>query len=297
MASETIFLVCTALLLVLLHRLIVTPLYLNPLSHIPGPNGKRRLGPAHYYDQGFAQPVWICRSQRAQRNPLQFHHRVAYYLWCRQWIRAKQLLVHVRRVWQEETFYFCKCRRACKEEEAAGACILQVGHPKEPSGNDYRRQDQGHLLAGIDTMSDTLMFLVWALSLPQHAHIQRRLVEECKSINADAVRDGVVDLDVADRLPYLDAVIKETLRLYAPLPASEPRTSPIDTVIDGYSIPRGTVCSMAPYSLHRNADVFPDPLKWDPERWLKAAADPPLAEMKKWCWPFSSGARMCIGLQ
>jgi hypothetical protein len=37
MASETIFLVCTALLLVLLHRLIVTPLYLNPLSHIPGP--------------------------------------------------------------------------------------------------------------------------------------------------------------------------------------------------------------------------------------------------------------------
>jgi hypothetical protein len=154
-----------------------------------------------------------------------------------------------------------------------------------------------HLLAGIDTTSDTLMFLIWALSLPKHSHIQRRLIDECLGIDANDIKNGVVDLDIADRLPYLDAVIKETLRLYAPLPASEPRLSPVDTVIDGYNIPRGTVCSMAPYSLHRNADVFPDPLQWNPERWLKANGDPALAEMKKWWWPFSSGARMCIGLQ
>jgi hypothetical protein len=153
-----------------------------------------------------------------------------------------------------------------------------------------------HLLAGIDTTSDTLMFLIWALSLPKHSHIQRKLVDECSSIDADVIENGVVDLDVADRLPYLDAVIKETLRLYAPLPASEPRMSPVDSVIDGYVIPRGTVCSMAPYSLHRNADVFPNPLVWDPERWLNADGDA-LADMKKWWWPFASGARMCIGLQ
>jgi cytochrome P450 len=154
-----------------------------------------------------------------------------------------------------------------------------------------------HLLAGIDTTSDTLMFLIWALSRPEHSHIQCKLVDECLSIDADVVKNGVVDLDIADRLPYLGAVIKETLRLYAPLPASEPRMSPVDTVIDGYGVPSGTVCSMAPYSLHRNVDVFPNPSKWDPERWLKADGDPALAEMKKWWWPFSSGARMCIGLQ
>jgi cytochrome P450 len=95
------------------------------------------------------------------------------------------------------------------------------------------------LLAGINITSDTLMFLIWALSRPKHAPIQRKLIDECKSIDDDAVVDGAVNPDVADRLSYLDAVIKGTLRLYTPLPASEPRSSPVDVVIDGYQMPRG----------------------------------------------------------
>jgi len=59
------------------------------------------------------------------------------------------------------------------------------------------------------------MFLIWALSLPQHAHLQRKLIDECKSIDTSLVSDVVVDLNVADRLPYLGAVIKEALQLYA----------------------------------------------------------------------------------
>jgi hypothetical protein len=184
--------------------------------------------------------------------------------------------------------------------KAQESIIARLWKVKDDAGLDeldVASEAADHLLAGIDTTSDTLMFLIWALSLPKNAHIQQKLIDECKGIDAPAVHNGVVDLYVADQMPYLDAVIKETLRLYAPLPASEPRTSPVDVVIDGYNIPRGTVCSMAPYSLHRNADVFPKPLVWDPARWLKADGDPNLVEMKKWWWPFSSGARMCIGLQ
>lgn len=184
-----------------------------------------------------------------------------------------------------------------KAQESIIARLWKVKDDSEFDDLDIASECADHLLAGIDTTSDTLMFLVWALSLPKHAHVQRKVIDECKSINADAISNGVVDLDVADRLPYLNAVIKETLRLYAPLPASEPRTSPVDMVIDGFKIPRGTVCAMAPYTLHRNADVFPNPLEWDPERWLKADMELSLAEMKKWWWPFSSGARMCIGMQ
>jgi cytochrome P450 len=106
---------------------------------------------------------------------------------------------------------------------------------------------------------------------------------------------GVPRMETCDKLPYLDAVIKETLRLYSPLPASEPRTSPIDSVIDGYTIPANTVVSMSPYSLHRNTDIFPDPLQFNPERWLGATQQ--VREMKKWFWAFSSGGRMCIGQQ
>ncbi|KAF2848455.1 cytochrome P450 [Plenodomus tracheiphilus IPT5] len=164
---------------------------------------------------------------------------------------------------------------------------------------DIASECADHLLAGIDTTSDTLMFLIWCLSLPQNAAIQRQLIDECRRLPDTVFKNGVIDLETADRLPYLDAVLKETLRLFSPLPASEPRSNPVDTVIGGYRIPGGTVCSMAPYSLHRNGDagIFPDPLRWDPHRWLKDSKDPVLAEMKKWWWPFSSGARMCIGMQ
>jgi hypothetical protein len=184
--------------------------------------------------------------------------------------------------------------------KAEASIIARLGKVKDDSSLDeldVASECADHLLAGVDTTSDTLMFLVWALSLPKHAHIQRTLISECKSIDTSAINNGVVDLDVADQLPYLNAVITETLRLYAPLPASEPRTSPVDVVIEGYNIPHGTVCSVAPYSLHRNAKVFPSPLEWDPERWLRTDNNAAQADMRRWWWPFSSGARMCIGMQ
>ena len=52
---------------------------------------------------------------------------------------------------------------------------------------------------------------------------------------------------------------------------------------------------MAPYSLHRNPDIFKNPTKFDPGRWLEPSEN--LADMKKWFWAFSSGGRMCIGMQ
>ena len=153
-----------------------------------------------------------------------------------------------------------------------------------------------HLLAGVDTTSDSLMFLIWALSLPKNFIFQERLIEEVSSM-AQSMLDtrGNPTAEGAGRLVYLDAVIKETLRLYAPLPASEPRSLPIDCVVDGYKIPANCVVSMSPYSLHRNPDVFPDPLVFNPERWLGDGKE--VAEMKKWFWAFSSGGRMCIGMQ
>ncbi|KAJ5650428.1 benzoate 4-monooxygenase cytochrome P450 [Penicillium longicatenatum] len=152
-----------------------------------------------------------------------------------------------------------------------------------------------HCLAGIDTTSDTLMFAIWALSRHQNKAYQQKLIEEVTSISEkECNEDGIPTVEAADKLPYLGAIIKETLRLYAPLPASEPRSLPVDTMIDGYAIPARTVVSMSPYTLHRNAEVFPDPLVFKPERWLGECGD--LAEMKKWFWAFSSGGRMCIGL-
>ena len=152
------------------------------------------------------------------------------------------------------------------------------------------------LLAGIDTTSNTLMFLIWALSLPENRVYQEKLISEVSKIDASLLdQNGIPLVQATDSLPYLDALMKETLRLYVTLPASEPRSLPVDSVIDGYHIPARVVVGMSPYCLHRNAQVFPEPSKFNPERWFGPAEE--IAEMRKWWWAFSSGGRMCIGLQ
>ena len=170
-------------------------------------------------------------------------------------------------------------------------------HGSEKEGGiddmDIASECADHLLAGIDTTSDTLMFLIWSLSRPNHMEFQEKLIEEVRSIPKECLnREGIPTTETSAKLIYVDAVVKETLRLYAPLPGSEPRSLPMSTTIDGYAVPARTVVSMSPYSLHRNAEVFKDPLRFNPDRWLDASA-----EMKRWFWPFSSGGRMCIGMQ
>lgn len=164
------------------------------------------------------------------------------------------------------------------------------------SDMDIASECADHLLAGIDTTSDSLLFLVWALSRPEAQKYQKQLIEEVSALSQDSLNEfGIPTVEACDKVPYLDAVIKETLRLYAPLPSSEPRSSPKQVTIDGYMIPPRTTVSVSPYCLHRNPEVFADPLKFDPERWLRSSSN--VAEMKKWWWAFSSGARMCIGMQ
>jgi cytochrome P450 len=163
---------------------------------------------------------------------------------------------------------------------------------------DVAAECADHLLAGIDTTSDTTMWVLFVLSQPENAIFQEKLCAEVQSLDLD-VEDGdgkVVSALTADKLPYLDAVIKETLRLFAPLPGTEPRFADTDQVVDEYMITRGTVVSMSPYTLHRNPAVFMDPLRFNPDRWVDSSAEE-ITEMKRWFWAFSSGGRMCIGMQ
>ncbi|KAH6695096.1 cytochrome P450 [Plectosphaerella plurivora] len=149
-----------------------------------------------------------------------------------------------------------------------------------------------HFLAGIDTTSDTLMFLIWALSLPDNQRFQEKLRKDILNLPSESLnRLGYPSPGSSDKSEYLAAVIKETLRLYAPLPSTEFRSMSTDSAIDGYTIPGNTVVGMSPYILHRNPDVFEEPALFDPERWLRPGAQ----ELERWFWGFSSGGRMCVG--
>jgi cytochrome P450 len=160
-----------------------------------------------------------------------------------------------------------------------------------------------HLAAGQETTGITLTYLEHEMS--KKPELQRRLREELLTLNTPVTYDpkkqdgGLSELPspkALDTLPLLHAIIMETLRRHAPIPGPQPRKTPnTPCTIAGYNnIPPGTRIAAAAYTLHRNADVFPEPELWKPERWLDVSEEQK-TEMGRWFWAFGSGGRMCIG--
>jgi cytochrome P450 len=143
-----------------------------------------------------------------------------------------------------------------------------------------------HMAAGIDTTGDALCFMMWELSQPRSLEFQRRLQEELEE-NRDAP---------LDQLPFLDAVISEGLRCFPPIPMSLPRYVPAEgRAIDGIWLPGGTIVSCQAYSVQRlNPEVYPEPQKFNPDRWLQEEGD---TERRRLLFAFSNGGRGCVGKQ
>ena len=101
-----------------------------------------------------------------------------------------------------------------------------------------------------------------------------------------------------NKLPYLHACIEESMRLSPPKPGSLPRlVLPGGTEIDGHYIPAGTTVGVSHYVIHRNADVFPEPNIFLPERWIVGngfTAEQIKTAKQAFC-PFSLGPMNCIG--
>lgn len=107
-------------------------------------------------------------------------------------------------------------------------------------------------VAGTDTTAITMTYLVWCVfSRPE---LQRKVQDEVAGL-----ADDFADSDLL-QLPWLNAVISETLRLYGPIASALPRVSPPGgAVLGGFSIPGGTLVGTQSYTIHRNPDLFPNP--------------------------------------
>lgn len=91
-------------------------------------------------------------------------------------------------------------------------------------------------------------------------------------------------------MPYTKAVIEEALRLYPPAWVFE-RIALDDDEVLGFQIPKGSIVAVAPWVIHRNAALWPNPEGFDPERFLK-----PEPNRHKLAYiPFGAGPRTCIG--
>ena len=157
-----------------------------------------------------------------------------------------------------------------------------------------------HWAAGQETSGITLCYLFHELSL--HPALQSQLRKEFLTLSptldypSSTSPPELPSPQSLDALPLLHACLMETLRIHAAIPGPEPRITPSKptSLAGSPPLPAGVRVSSQPYTLHRRADVFPDPEAWKPERWLEAS-EGQQAEMGRWFWAFGSGGRMCIG--
>jgi cytochrome P450 len=140
-------------------------------------------------------------------------------------------------------------------------------------------------LAGHETTALTLSWAWYMLS--ENPAAEARLHEELHGILAGRAPE----LADFERLPYLRAVVNETLRLY-PAAYILARTSVAPCTIAGYDFPADTTMIMAQWVMHRDLRYFDDPEVFQPERWLNGLENRLPAGAY---FPFGDGPRRCIG--
>lgn len=104
----------------------------------------------------------------------------------------------------------------------------------------------------------------------------------------------VVDSDVK-KLVYLQAIIKETLRLYPAGPLLGPREAMEDCTVAGYHVPAGSRLVVNVWKIQRDPRVWSDPLEFQPERFLTTHVDVDVRGQNFELIPFGSGRRSCPG--
>jgi cytochrome P450 len=163
---------------------------------------------------------------------------------------------------------------------------LLATHENGQSLSDAEVCDQvmNMFVAGTDTVAAALAWAVYLMA--RHPDVQRRLQHEADTI----LTDGIATWNDLPKLDYTHRVVTEILRLYPPAWMLS-RTVSADTELGGHPIPAGTTIMFSAYPLHHSPDLYPEPERFDPDRWADGHAPLPSGAFV----PFSHGARRCIG--
>ncbi|CAK6977903.1 sterol 26-hydroxylase%2C mitochondrial [Scomber scombrus] len=160
------------------------------------------------------------------------------------------------------------------------------------------------LLGGVDTTSNTLSWVLYHLARTRE--VQDRLYQEVNSVCPDRREPTTDDLS---RMPYLKAVIKETLRLYPVVPGNGRFISDSDVIVDNYWIPKKTQFHLCHYVSCHDESEFTDAELFVPDRWLRGEVSggdsdgdgcgrttPGTFQHHPYSFiPFGVGVRACVG--
>jgi cytochrome P450 len=187
--------------------------------------------------------------------------------------------------------------RLIKERRESGSIdrgdllsMLLLAHDEENGGGgmtDLQIHDEAMtiFLAGHETTANALTWAWYLLS--QHPEVEARMHGEL-----DRVLGGnPPQMEDVKRLPYVEKIFSEAMRLYPPVWVVGRRALQ-DVEIGGYKIVKGAIVLVSQYVTHHDARYFPEPFRFDPERWNPEAV---AARPKFSYFPFSAGSRQCLG--
>lgn len=171
--------------------------------------------------------------------------------------------------------------------------FTQLVNAQDEEGNSFSDQEVvDHMIflwmAAHDTITSSVTTLVYELG--RHTEWQDTLRSEIRSLG---LNDDSLPYEKLNELVLTEYAFKEALRINPPVPAM-PRQTVRDVEFKGHRIPKGTIVGISNVMTHRDADVWPDPEKFDPMRFSPEGG---AKSRHRFAWvPFGGGAHMCLGL-
>jgi cytochrome P450 len=180
-------------------------------------------------------------------------------------------------------------RLSIEEKRRTGATgqdvlsVLVASHDQEGGGlSDSELIGDAYTVLCHSTIGSALQWVL--VLLDQHRTVRAELVEEIHSV----IKGDAPSLEELGRLELLEGVLKESMRLFPPSSISR-RYAARDCTLGSYNVAKGTEIYFSHFVTHRMPGVFPQPLKFDPRRWLGAEEPSPYDYA-----PFGAGVHICI---
>ncbi|KAK5638543.1 hypothetical protein RI129_012838 [Pyrocoelia pectoralis] len=153
---------------------------------------------------------------------------------------------------------------------------------------ELRMEVDTFMMAGSDTTASVSSYILMVLAMFQD--VQEKVYEEVMDVLGPDRPCNVKDLN---QFVYLERVMRETMRLFPPGSVFG-RNVTGDIQLEKCLVPAGSTILCAIFALHRNPDIYPDPLKFDPDRFTPEE----MSKRHPYSWlPFSAGPRNCIGIK
>ncbi|KAF5875927.1 putative cytochrome p450 pisatin protein [Botrytis fragariae] len=191
-------------------------------------------------------------------------------------------------------------RSGDRKEEGTPDFVTRILMASEKDPEKITRRDlsttcQSNIGAGSDTTAITLSSVLYHLL--KYPHTYQNLRDEIETAAKEGRISDPITFKEAQGLPYLQAVIKEGLRVHPAVGLGLQRIVPVEgTTVANQFIPGGSTVGINAYVAHQNTAVWgSDADQWRPERWLEIEEQGRGAEVEKYFFSFGMGSRTCVG--